>query len=232
MAIAKTPRRQSPNRARSLDKGPKPRPAARLPLVPIAIGLVVALGIVAVIASRVGREESESESVGPGIEQTRPVTVSGKPLAPSIGEADPALGADMPELRGASFDGTEVAITNDGTSKIIMFLAHWCPHCQREVPTIMKWLKENGDPQGVRLYSVATGTVANRPNYPPSVWLEREGWTVPVLADDTATNAAQAFGLNVFPFFVAVDANGKVVARASGELTINQLEELVASARG
>lgn len=65
---------------------------------------------------------------GPSIEQTRPVTVSGATLPVLLeGGQDPAVinGMMMPELSGASFDGTPISITNDGRPKVILFLAHW-----------------------------------------------------------------------------------------------------------
>ena len=39
------------------------------------------------------------------------------------------------------------------------------------------------------------------------------------------------YGLSGFPFFVAVDSSGKVVERASGELTTQQFDALLAAAR-
>jgi len=65
---------------------------------------------------------------GPIIEQTRPVTVSGSPLPVLFeGGQDVAVINEMtmPELTGASFDGTPISITNDGRPKVILFLAHW-----------------------------------------------------------------------------------------------------------
>ena len=41
-------------------------------------------------------------------------------------------------------------------------------------------------------------------------------------------SAASAYGLSAFPFFTAVDAKGKVVARDSGERTPAQLDQLAA----
>ena len=66
---------------------------------------------------------------------------------------------------------------------------------------------------------------------PPSDWLADERWPIPVLADDAQSSAANAAGLNAFPFYVATDGAGKVVARSSGELTIPQIEAMVAKAR-
>jgi hypothetical protein len=55
---------------------------------------------------------------------------------------------------------------------------------------------------------------------------------VPTLADSDDKQAADAFGLSAFPFFVAVDASGEVVARTSGELTTEQFADLLDRARG
>ena len=38
---------------------------------------------------------------------------------------DLAAGHPAPEVRGTSFDGTAVSITNDGRTKALVFLAHW-----------------------------------------------------------------------------------------------------------
>jgi hypothetical protein len=84
----------------------------------------------------------------------------------------------------------------------------------------------------VDLYGVSTGVAEDRGNYPPGQWLRRENWPVPTLLDDAQGTAAQAYGLSSYPFFVAVDASGKVVARQSGELTMDQFDQLLAKARG
>jgi hypothetical protein len=51
------------------------------------------------------------------------------------------------------------------------------------------------------------------------------------MADDDNETAADAFGLSAYPFFVALDGSGKVVARASGELSISSLEKLLDQTR-
>lgn len=204
------------------------QPARRLPLLPLAFGAIVVLGVVAVIASRGG----DGTDVPEGVEQTRPVTVEGTPLPEVDDGSDPAVGMTIPEVMGASFDGTEIAIRPDGTPKVVLFLAHWCPHCQREVPVVADWIAENGAPAGVEMVSVSTAVSDNQPNYPPSAWLEDEGWPLPVLADDAEGSAADAFGVSGFPFFVAVDADGAVVVRASGQIGTDALAQLAAAARG
>ncbi len=124
-----------------------------------------------------------------------------------------------------------MTIKADGRPKVVVFVAHWCPHCQREVPRLSEYLRDNPVPAGVEIVTVATGTTADRPNHPPSEWLERENWPGPVLADSEDAKTAEAFGLSAYPFFVAVDKDGKVVARTSGELTTDQFAELLRLAR-
>ena len=74
---------------------------------------------------------------------------------------------------------------------------------------------------------VATATDPNRPNYPPSEWLEEEGLDLPVMADDANGTAARAYGLSGYPYFVLLDANNRVIARDGGELSTGELDDLV-----
>lgn len=209
-------------------RGRPPGGSRRFPVFAVVIGVVALLGVVAVVASRDGGDE-----VPAGVAQTRPVAVTGDPLPlfDDTAGSDPAKGAAAPEVRGARFDGTPLRIAADGRPKVLVFLAHWCPHCQREVPVLAAWLQRNGLPRDVDLYGIATSTSRDRPNWPPSAWLERERFDVPTLADDDAGTVARAFGLSGFPYFVAVGRDNRVVARVSGELSVVGWEALLDAAR-
>jgi thiol-disulfide isomerase/thioredoxin len=191
-------------------------PTKRPPLLWIGLAAIVGVAlVVAVVASRGGPSAERSAA---GLQETRPVTVSGSALPPLPGSGtDPAAGLVAPTLTGSSFDGTPVAIAPDGKGKLVLFVAHWCPHCQREVPLLVDYLKTHGLPAGVELWTVATSTTDTRPNYPPSSWLQDVGWKAPVLADTADGTAATAYGLPGFPYLVALDKDGKVLARLSGE---------------
>ena len=187
-------------------------------------GIVAVLAIVA-IGLTVGGGSADAGA------QTRPVEVTGAALAPYTGTGtDAAVGAVAPQLHGASFDDTPVHMVSDGRPKVVMFLAHWCPHCRAEVPRITEWLADSGMPSAVDLYAVATGTSADAPNYPPSKWLEDADWPIPTMADDGDSSAAAAFGLQSYPYFVVLDSSGRVVTRASGEITHDQFDALLQSA--
>ncbi len=212
---------------------PQPSPKSRRTLI-VAVAsavLVVALAIVAVVATRTDSSSDSTDTSAVSIE-TGDVTVTGAGLVrpPDAPATDPAIGTKAPTLSGLSFDGSAMSITPGERPTIVMFVAHWCPHCQREVPQVVKWLA-TGLADGVDMKAVATSTDAKLPNYPPSSWLAGESFDVPTLVDSTESAAASAYGLDAFPYFVAIDAKGNVTKRMAGELTEAQFTDLVAAAK-
>jgi thiol-disulfide isomerase/thioredoxin len=148
-----------------------------------------------------------------------PVTVTGAALDPLPQEgADPAVGQMAPQLSGFTFDGSTVTIDPSKGPVMLVFLAHWCPHCNREVPEFMKW-KASGDvPANLQVIAVTTAVNPNRDFYPPSKWIVDKGWTWPVMADSETSDAAQAMGVSSFPFSVMIGEDGTVLGRVTGEL--------------
>jgi cytochrome c biogenesis protein CcmG/thiol:disulfide interchange protein DsbE len=216
----KTKPRPTTARPSSVRRAPQPRASRRAVLS--IVGVVIAALAIVAIAFSVGGDSADAGA------QTKPVEITGAALAPYTGTGDdPAVGTVAPQLHGSSFDGTPVHLVSDGRPKVVMFLAHWCPHCRAEVPRITDWLAERGMPADVDLYAVATGTSSDAPNYPPSKWLENAGWPIATMADDADSSAAAAFGLRSYPYFVVLDRSGEVVTRASGELTQDQFLALL-----
>jgi hypothetical protein len=97
---------------------------------------------------------------------------------------------------------------------------------------IQKWLNEKGKPADVDLYAVSTGVSPDRGNYPPATWLKKVGWSVPTLADSPDNEAFTVAGLTGYPSFVVIGADGKVLTRTSGELSIEEFSGLVDQAAG
>lgn len=185
---------------------------------------ILGLAIVAVVVAALTQSD-------PVAGQEQPVTVEGTalPALPESGD-DPAVGETAPTLVGSTFTGEDITIGGDtGQPTLIAFVAHWCPHCQAEVPRLVEWRADGTIPEDVRLVAVATGTDENQPNYPPQDWLEGEDWPDDVLADSPGSDAAEAYGLDAYPYFVALNADGTVAARGSGELDQQGIEDLVAS---
>ena len=158
------------------------------------------------------------------------VDAIGPRLADFDGSAatDPVIGTTAPTIQGTSFDGGTVKI-GPGAPTLVLFVAHWCPHCQREVPLLAGPFRTQLPP-GTKVVTVSTSVSADRPNYPPSAWLKKNAWPTPIIADDAKSSAGTAFGLTGFPYFVVLDASGKVVRRASGEKTVAEVLGLLSAA--
>ena len=120
----------------------------------------------------------------------------------------------------------------DGQPKVVLFLAHWCPHCQAEVELLSDMFATDGKPAGVEVIAVSTSVDQGAGNYPPSAWFLREGWPLPVLRDSAQRDLAQGYGLNAFPFIVAVDGDGTVISRSSGGLSEVGWQSLFTSLQG
>jgi thiol-disulfide isomerase/thioredoxin len=203
-----------------------------------AIGalIVIALGIAAwattgndkkVSVGTVGTDNSSSSAA-----ETQPVTVVGTALAPPPQSgADTAIGTTPPILKGFNFAGEPIEIApGGGRAKMVVFLAHWCPHCNREIPVIEAWAAGGGVPANLDIIGVSTGVSADRDNYPPSAWIVKMAWKWPVMADSSKSDAALAYGVAGYPTFAIVGADGKVKVRNSGELPVADLDAMVKAA--
>jgi thiol-disulfide isomerase/thioredoxin len=200
-------------------------------LWPVIIGgaaIVVLLAIVLSGGKDGGGGGTTTTTNANGGEIAKKVTVEGTALPEFQQPApDPAIGEAAPKLIGNNFAGAPVTLGGaSGKPQIVTFFAHWCPHCQREVPIIVR-LERQGVLEGIELGGVSTGTSKDAPNYPPSDWLERVGWPAPVLVDTANQTAAKAYGLSGYPFLVFVDAEGKVVGRWAGEMPEDDLKAVI-----
>jgi cytochrome c biogenesis protein CcmG/thiol:disulfide interchange protein DsbE len=199
----------------------------------IALVVAAVVVIVAVIAVLVTRSDDKSTDGAAG-PQTYPVQITGQPLdrMPNPPASDPSIGKVAPTLSGQSlFDGSNLSITpGDGTPKLVVFVAHWCPHCQAEVPRLVEWMNSAQKPADLQLVAVSTANSSSDENSPASAWLHREHWTAPVLADNDDDAAASAYGLSAYPYLVVLDGSGAVKARTTGELSTDEITTFVNNA--
>ena len=189
-----------------------------LKIIGIIVAVIVVLLLVAVVAGFIGNEE-------PGNEYGDPQVSGQLSRMPQDTRVDvTANGETSPTVIGQDFGGNEVRIENDGRAKAIVLIAHWCGFCQNEVPAVQAWLDAGGGVDGVDMYSIATDMDSSRDNFPPSDWLNREGWTVPVIRDDSNNSVHTAYGSGGFPFWVFVNSDGTVAFRVAGATTVEELE--------
>lgn len=191
------------------------------PFIVLAVIVAVALGIALLASGGDDGGDSSNELLA-----TAGITTRGDPLPPlPEGGDDPAVGAVAPTLEGVDPTGTGSEVEFEQPT-LVAFLAHWCPHCQAELPELVA-LAEEGVLDDMDAVIVLTGTDASRPNHPPAPWLVEEGWTGRVILDDERGSAASAFGLTSYPYLVLVDAEGEVVARNAGGLGLQGLRQFV-----
>ena len=143
-------------------------------------------------------------------------------------QLEPAAKMSAPIISGSDLNGNTITTKNESPT-ILLFLAHWCPHCQIEVKEIQDWVSNNGLPEPVKLFSILTSINSSQPNYPPDKWIQSEGWSFPSFTDNELSGVAQHFGIKGFPFWVLIDSNGEVVTRLSGSYTQDQFEIILSN---
>ena len=175
--------------------------------VVIVLGLAIAIGVTL-----------SSEPVAAGLPEGE-ISVVGDSLPQYAGENDDnvALGLAAPTFSAPDQNSEIFQLEKNGNSKALLFLAHWCPHCQREVPVVQRFIDSNGVPPGIDVIAVATSIDRGRDNYPPQEWLEREGWSETQIYD-LDREIGEAYGLNAFPYWVFLDKDLNVLARRTGNL--------------
>jgi thiol-disulfide isomerase/thioredoxin len=196
------------------------------------VGAIIAIVIGGAAIFAISTSGSESSTSSGSISEFSEVTVTGEslPAFDSTSSAtDAAIGMPAPIVSGKGFTGTEITTDGTGTPTMLVFLAHWCQFCQREVPMLVQWEKDGKTPTGIDVIAVATGTDPANPNFPPSEWLAREEFPAlwPVIADSADKKAADAFGLSGYPYFVLIDAQGNVFKRLSGEIPMDELTAII-----
>lgn len=205
----------------------------------IAVGAILVAIVIAIIVAAVNDGTAGDSALDPSSNVAfQSATIDGESLPgfPDSADSqvptnDPAIGATIPTITGKSFDGSKIVI-KPGKPQLIAVVAHWCPHCQAEVPLLVEWMDSGVIPDDVEVVAVSTAAEEAKGNFPPASWLQKEGWTPPVLVDTPKQAVMNSLGVSGFPTLIAVDADGKVTKRGSGELTEAQVKELAESALG
>lgn len=183
-------------------------------------------------------EQSEQPAELAG--EARFVEVEGEPLPLyESGGPDPAIGMRPPLLAVEDVAGSVYTISPDVDGAImVVFLAHWCPACNDEVPHLAELERDGRIPDDVEVFGILTGMDPSRPNFPPSRWAADLGWPWPAAgdgidftADPAQWAAASAYGLTGYPYVVMID-DGVVVDRWTGGLGTDGLEARIAAAVG
>lgn len=182
----------------------------------LVVGLAVAIGV-SLVDEPLDGNLPEGET-----------TISGDALPEYAGENDINISAGLqaPLFSGPDQNSEIISLEKNGKSKILLFLAHWCPHCQAEVPIVQEYIDTFGLPADVEVIGILTSIDRSRDNYPPHDWLVEEGWSETQIYD-LDREIGTVYGLNAFPYWVTLDKDLKVVNRVTGKLTPDQITVLI-----
>ena len=182
----------------------------------LVLGLAIAIGVTL-----------SSEPVAAGLPEGE-TTVTGDLLPEFAGENDDniALGLAAPIFSAPNENSEIVSLEKNGNAKALLFLAHWCGYCQKEVPVVQGFIDSAGVPPGVDVIAIATSIDRGRENYPPQKWLADEGWSETQLYD-LDREIGNAYGLSAFPYWVFLDKELNVVARRTGNLHADMVGALL-----
>ena len=182
----------------------------------LVLGLAIAIGVTL-----------SSEPVAAGLPEGE-TTITGDLLPEFAGENDDniALGLAAPIFSAPNENSEIVSLEKNGNAKALLFLAHWCGYCQKEVPVVQGFIDSAGVPPGVDVIAIATSIDRGRENYPPQKWLADEGWSETQLYD-LDREIGNAYGLSAFPYWVFLDNDLNVVARRTGNLPADMVGALL-----
>lgn len=126
------------------------------------------------------------------------------------------VSAQLPAITLKTMEGKTLrtdTLSNEGKPFIIDFFATWCKPCNRELDAISEVYEEWQDETGVKIYAVSVDQAQNINKVKPLV--DNHGWTYDVLLD-TNSEFQKALGIQMIPYTLVVDGNGKVVYRHNG----------------
>ena len=217
---------QNERKKKKASSGDSMRTILYVVLVVVGIAGAVALG------TSGGSSETSTDTVvtvpgGVQPAEYQKVSATGGLLAPlPESGADTETGKSVAVLKGYDLQGRPISIdpAGEGKATLVVFLAHWCQFCNREIPVLNKWRESGEVPTGLRVVGITTGSKADQANWPPSKWMTAMKWPFEVMADSEAQEAAAAYGVAGYPFMAFVGANGKITARTSGEVPVEQLQ--------
>lgn len=124
--------------------------------------------------------------------------------------------AQLPHVTLKDINGKAVrldTLSNGGKPIIIDFFATWCKPCNRELSAISEVYDQWQSETGVRLIAVSIDQAHHINKVKPLV--DQLGWPYEVLLDPNS-ELKRALGVQLIPYTLIVDGDGKIVYKHSG----------------
>ena len=119
-------------------------------------------------------------------------------------------------------DGSEVHLSDYiGKPVVVNFWASWCGPCQMEMPDFQEKYQELGEEIHFLMVNMTDGSRETVDR--ASDFIAEQGYTFPVFYD-TASDAAITYGAYSLPTTYFIDAEGFVIAQATGAIDSSTLQ--------
>ena len=140
------------------------------------------------------------------------------------------VSAQLPAVTLKTMEGKTLrtdTLSNNGKPFIIDFFATWCKPCNRELDAISEVYEDWQEETGVKIFAISVDQAHNINKVKPLV--DNHGWMYDVLLD-TNSDFQKALGIQMIPYVLICDGNGKIVYRHNG-YTDGAEQELIEKVR-
>ncbi len=119
----------------------------------------------------------------------------------------------LKDISGKTIQTDTLCRLNGGKPIIIDFFATWCKPCNRELDAIAEVYDDWVEETGVKLIAISIDQAQNTNKVKPLV--DNHGWTYDVLLDPNS-DFCKALGIQLIPYTLIIDGDGKIVYRHNG----------------
>jgi thiol-disulfide isomerase/thioredoxin len=147
----------------------------------------------------------------------QPATPAPVTLPPPVPTRNPFANPARLDFTLPALGGGEISLADyDGRPVILNFWATWCVPCERELPAIAEFLREQ---DAVTVIAINIGETAEQ----VQPWLDERGLgSIPVVLDENL-NVRDQYGVFNIPITYGLDAEGVVREQQFGEVTLEDL---------
>ena len=124
--------------------------------------------------------------------------------------------AQLPAVTIKDMKGNQVRVdtlSNGGNPFVIDFFATWCKPCNRELDAISEVYEDWQQETGMKIIAVSIDQAHNINKVKPLV--DSHGWDYEVLLDPNS-DFRRALGIQMIPYVIVCDGQGKIVYRHQG----------------
>jgi thiol-disulfide isomerase/thioredoxin len=135
------------------------------------------------------------------------------------------VGSQAPDFAATTVDGGSVSLGDAGGKEatMLVFFASWCPHCNKEAPTISELEREHDD-----LRVVMMGIDGRDHAGKVQEFVDRYGIEGPTAY---APSVGRTYRVSGYPTIYVLDKNNYIIAAHSGEAPKGALEGWIEEAR-